>query len=271
MMNRLSVVRKREAAPATGSTSLKIFNSTFGAATRVLTTFCMVVLFLVATPQAWAVKSTLHKKSKTHAAKQTDLNLPMPVEGYLLDEDDPLLEEIPYLFADQQHYSLKLARAWSGESMEIVYRIGDFYIPDALNDINYFWRDNHDETVSETDPRLLDVLHTLLARVGRPDGEIIILSGFRTQETNDELRASHRTNAAEYSQHLYGRAIDIRIPGLTAAHLRNVALAMKVGGVGYYPRGQFLHVDVGPVRHWTFSGHHGRRKVHGKKKPATKK
>ena len=270
-MNRLSVVCRREAAPATGSTSLKNYNSVFQDATRIVAGLCLVVLLMVAAPEAWAIKSTAHKKGKTHAAKQTDLNLPMPDEGILLDDDDPLLEEIPYLFADEQHYSLKLARAWSNESMEVVYRIGDFYIPDALSDIDYFWRDNHDETVSETDPRLLDVLHTLLARVGKPDGEIVILSGFRTQETNEMLRKSHRTNAAEYSQHLYGRAIDIRIPGLTAAHLRNVALAMKVGGVGYYPRGQFLHVDVGPVRHWTFTGRRARRKGHSKKKAATKK
>ncbi len=195
----------------------------------------------------------------------------MPDEGILLPPDDPLLDEIPYLYPEETKFSLKVVRGRTGESLDVVYRIGDFYMPEALNDINYFWRDNHDETVSETDPRLLDLLHTLLARVGKPDGEIIILSGFRTQETNDELRASHRTNAAEYSQHLYGRAIDIRITGLTAAHLRNVAMAMKVGGVGYYPRGQFLHVDVGPVRHWTFSGHRARRKGHGKKKPATKK
>jgi len=270
-MNRLSVVPKREAATATGSTSLINFNSVFRAVSRLETALCLVVLLFVAAPQAWAVKSAAHKKGKTHAAKQLDLKVPMPDDGILLDDDDPLLEEIPILYVDEQHYTLKVARAWSGESMEVVYRIGDFYIPDALDDVNYFWRDNHDETVSETDPRLLDLLHTLLARVGKPDGEIIILSGFRTQETNDELRKSHRTNAAEYSQHLYGRAIDIRIPGLTASHLRNVALAMKVGGVGYYPRGQFLHVDVGPVRHWTFSGRRARRKAHGKKKVATKK
>jgi uncharacterized protein YcbK (DUF882 family) len=169
---------------------------------------------------------------------------------------------------DGVQYSLKFLRAWSGEKLDVVYRQGDFYLTERLEEIDYFLRDNHNEVVSECDPRLMDLLHTLLARVGKPDGEIIILSGYRTQETNDMLRASHRTNAAEFSQHLYGRAIDIRITGVSAIRMRNAALTLKGGGVGYYPRGQFLHVDVGPVRHWTYVPHRWHK--HGKKKAKSK-
>ncbi len=226
-----------------------------------------VALFALATPAAFAYKSVKsHKKHKTHLSKQNTINVSMPEEGYLLDEDDPLLPYLPILFADQPQYELKVDRQRNEESLDIVYRIGDFYLPDALDNLDYFLRDNHDETISECDPQLFDLLHTLLARAGKPDGTISMLSGYRTQETNDYLRENQRTNAAEYSQHLYGRAIDIRIAGVTAARLRNAALAMKAGGVGYYPRGQFIHVDVGPVRHWTYVPHRRRRFIHRKKK-----
>jgi uncharacterized protein YcbK (DUF882 family) len=182
----------------------------------------------------------------------------MPQEGVLLPEDDPLPYEVPEIFPDQKLYQLKIVRPHTGESLDITYRVGDFYLPEAISQLNYFLRDNHDETVGEYNPQLFDLLHTLMARVGKPDGTIEMLSGFRTEETNEMLRESHRTNAAQYSQHLYSRAVDFRVPGVPAYQLRNAALAMKAGGVGYYPRGQFVHVDVGPVRRWTFVPHRSR-------------
>jgi uncharacterized protein YcbK (DUF882 family) len=243
-------------------------------AARLVSKSGLVLLFIVAlislgTPSAHALKLLIHKKhSKSHTSANAILDVPMPDEGYLLSADDPFLDEVPYLFPEGEQYSLKFVRGHTGETLDVVYRQGDFYIPDALDDIDYFLRDNHSEEVSECDPRLMDLLHTVLARVGKPDGEINILSGYRSQETNDMLRESHRTNAAEFSQHLYGMAIDIRITGIPAIRLRNAALTLKGGGVGYYPRGQFLHVDVGPVRHWTFVPHRARKH---KKKTKTKK
>ena len=166
--------------------------------------------------------------------------------------------------ADGQKYELRLARE-GGEMIDVVYRVGDFYIPDALDKLSNFLRDSHNQEVSAYDPREFDVLHTMLAKVGKSTGVINILSAYRTQETNDALRASGTSNAAEHSQHIEAKAIDMRVPGVSASLLRDAALSLNAGGVGYYPKSQFIHVDVGPVRQWTFAPHaakHSRRRKH---------
>ncbi|MBT14088.1 MAG: hypothetical protein CMI02_18855 [Oceanospirillaceae bacterium] len=77
-----------------------------------------------------------------------------------------------------------------------------------------------------------------------------IISGYRAPKTNSDLR--HVSNGvAEHSLHMQGRAIDIRIPGVSHRHLHKAALAMRTGGVGYYPKSGFIHIDTGRVRHWT--------------------
>jgi len=172
----------------------------------------------------------------------------MPGVGLLPDDEDDLPLE-------GQKYELKLVRAYTGEVLNVVYRIGDTYIPDALDKLNAFLRDSHNEEVSEYDPRTFDVLHTMLAKLGRSNTPVNILSAYRTQETNDMLRESGTTNAALHSQHIEAKALDIRVPGISAPVLRDVALSLDAGGVGYYPKSQFVHVDVGPVRQWTYSPH----------------
>jgi uncharacterized protein YcbK (DUF882 family) len=174
----------------------------------------------------------------------------------LLPEDDSELPE------DGQIYELKLSHAHTGEAVDVVYRIGDTYIPQALNELNHFLRDSHNEEVSEFDPRTFDVLHTMLAKIGKSNGTIDVLSGYRSQETNDALRASGTTNAAEHSQHIVAKAVDLRVEGVSAPRLRDAAKSLEAGGVGYYPKGQFIHVDVGPVRQWTYSPHAHHRAGH---------
>jgi len=176
----------------------------------------------------------------------------LPAVGLLPDEDADLPD-------DGQKYELKLALPGTGEMIDVVYRIGDTYIPGALNQLNEFLRDSHNQEVAPYDPRAFDLLHTVLAKVGRANSVVDILSGFRSQETNDELRASGTTNAAEHSQHILAKAMDIRVAGVSAAMLRDAALSLAAGGVGYYPASQFVHLDVGPLRQWTFSPHIGRR------------
>jgi uncharacterized protein YcbK (DUF882 family) len=93
----------------------------------------------------------------------------------------------------------------------------------------------------------------MLARLGRLDSVINIVCGYRTPETNAQLRQhSPQTGVAEHSQHMEGHAIDLRVPGVTTANLRDAALSLQAGGVGYYPVSGFVHVDVGPVREWVF-------------------
>jgi uncharacterized protein YcbK (DUF882 family) len=172
--------------------------------------------------------------------------------GFISDEDAP---------EDGQKYELKLARQ-GGEIIDVIYRVGDTYIPDALDQLSHFLRDSHNDEVKSYDPRTFDVLHTMLAKLNRPTSVIEILCGYRTKETNDALRESGTTNAAEHSQHIEGNALDIRVPGIPVVELRDAALSLGAGGVGYYPKGQFIHVDTGPVREWTFAP---RRATHARR------
>jgi uncharacterized protein YcbK (DUF882 family) len=154
-----------------------------------------------------------------------------------------------------QKYVLHLHHLHTGEDLDVVYRIGDRYIPEALDKLNYFLRDHRTNDVSHYDPKEFDVLHSVLVRLGRPNSTIDVVCGYRTPWSNNFLRTrSAVTGVAKNSQHMLAKAIDIRIPGVQTRTLRDVALSLKAGGVGYYPVSQFVHVDVGPVRTWTFAG-----------------
>jgi uncharacterized protein YcbK (DUF882 family) len=155
-------------------------------------------------------------------------------------------------------YRLRLHNLHTLEDIEIVYRIGDDYQPEAVARLNYFLRDHNTQDVIAYDPREFDLLHDILIRLRRPSATIDIVCGYRTQETNDVLRASSQ-GVAEHSQHMLGHAIDIRIPGSTTARIRDAALSLNEGGVGYYPTSHFVHVDVGAIRTWTYSPRRHRR------------
>jgi uncharacterized protein YcbK (DUF882 family) len=152
-----------------------------------------------------------------------------------------------------QQYHLRLHHLHTGESIDVVYRIGNTYIPEALDSLNHFLRDHRTQDVSSYDPKEFDVLHALMTSLGRPNGIIDIVCGYRTPWSNAFLRGgSAKSGVAEHSQHMLAKAIDIRVPGVTTSKLRDAALALHAGGVGFYPVSQFVHVDVGPVRTWSF-------------------
>ena len=154
-----------------------------------------------------------------------------------------------------QKYELKLHHLHTGESLDVVYRVGDTYIPEAMNQLNHFLRDHRTEDQSHYDPKEFDLLHSLMAKLGKTGNEIDVVCGYRTPWSNEFLRTrGANTGVAKNSQHTQAKAIDIRVPGVTTARLRDAALSLAAGGVGYYPISQFVHVDVGPVRHWTFAG-----------------
>jgi len=148
-----------------------------------------------------------------------------------------------------QQYRLNLYHTHTNERIDIVYRVGDAYLPEAVESLDRFLRDHRTGTVYQLDPRLFDLLHDLTSAVGRPDTEIDIVCGYRTPWSNEFLRRT-TPGVAQHSLHMEGEAIDIRIPGVPTATLRNAALALHRGGVGYYPQSQFVHVDVGRVRWW---------------------
>jgi uncharacterized protein YcbK (DUF882 family) len=153
--------------------------------------------------------------------------------------------------ADTQEHSLVLYNTHTNERLNIVYRHGEQYIPAALAKLDYFLRDHNTAEVRHFDPRLYDILSDLTAAVGRPNGEIDIVCGYRTPSTNEALRA-RTTGVAKNSLHIQAEAIDLRMPHVNTLTLRKAALALARGGVGYYPHSDFIHVDVGRVRQWCF-------------------
>jgi uncharacterized protein YcbK (DUF882 family) len=161
---------------------------------------------------------------------------------------------IPLIAPDPlEQYHLRLHHLHTGEDIDVVYRVGDTYIPEALDQLNHFLRDHRTQDVSSYDPKEFDVLHTLMSSLGRPNGVIDVVCGYRTPWSNNFLRTrGAETGVAEHSQHMLAKAIDIRVPGVSTVKLRNAALALHAGGVGFYPVSQFVHVDVGPVRTWSY-------------------
>lgn len=155
---------------------------------------------------------------------------------------------LPTLSAEPA-YRLRLFQVHTGEWLDIVYRNGDRYDPEALARINQYLRDYRTGDVREYDPHVLDLLHDLEASLGRPNGEIDVLCAYRTPRTNEYLR-THGHGVARHSLHMQAMAIDIRVPGVSTTELRDAALALHRGGVGYYAASGFVHVDVGRIRRW---------------------
>ena len=147
------------------------------------------------------------------------------------------------------NYRLRLYHLHTGERIDVVYRVGDRYIPESVAGLDRFLRDHRTGDEKNYDVREFDLLHDLMVKLGRPDGEIDIVCGYRTPWSNTYLR-DHGHGVALHSQHMEAKAIDIRIPGAAASDVRDAALSMQRGGVGYYAQSNFVHVDVGPVRRW---------------------
>ena len=136
----------------------------------------------------------------------------------------------------------------TAEKLKLVYAEKGQYLPDALAELNRLLRDHRTNEVHPIDPALFDQLYQIQTRVETP-GAYHIISGYRSPKSNNALRA-HSKGVASKSQHLTGKAIDIRLPGKELSHLRKAALDLKAGGVGYYPGSDFVHLDTGRVRSW---------------------
>ncbi|CAM5398481.1 hypothetical protein TMEC54S_02550 [Thauera mechernichensis] len=134
------------------------------------------------------------------------------------------------------------------ERLSLVYRNANGYIEPALQRINWLLRDHRSGEFTRMDPKLYDILHALSIACGGDTFEII--SGYRSPATNNALRKTGGGGVAKRSLHMDGKAIDIRLVGVDTARLRDAALALGVGGVGYYPGSDFVHIDTGPVRSW---------------------
>jgi uncharacterized protein YcbK (DUF882 family) len=139
----------------------------------------------------------------------------------------------------------------TGERLKTAYCCGGEYQPDALRQVNHILRDFRANEVKAIDPKLLDLLHELGGTL-ETDQPFHIISGYRSPKTNSLLRerGGSSTGVATHSLHMVGQAIDIRVPGVKLDQLRGAARSLKIGGVGFYPDLNFVHVDVGRVRTW---------------------
>ena len=136
----------------------------------------------------------------------------------------------------------------TGEGLRATYWERGRYLPDSLREIDVILRDFRTGEVRTIDPELLDLLHRLCAATdyGAP---INVISGYRCPATNAML-AARSSGVATNSFHLRGMAIDLRLPGRRLASVRDAAIVLGGGGVGFYPGSDFVHVDTGPVRRW---------------------
>lgn len=149
---------------------------------------------------------------------------------------------------DARPRRLKFDNLHTGEKLDAVYWEKGEYVPDALDAVNHVLRDFRTGDVHPIAPKLLDLLDHLSARVetGQP---FEVISGYRSPRTNAMLH-SRSHGVATHSLHMKGEAIDIRLADVDLSKLHKTALAMAVGGVGYYPGSDFVHVDIGRVRRW---------------------
>lgn len=153
--------------------------------------------------------------------------------------------------APAREYRLRFYHTHTGERLDVVYRRGDRYIPEVLAELDHYLRDHRTGDVRHFDPRLFDLLSDLTASLGDSGGEIDVICGYRTPWSNEFLRTRNaHTGVARHSLHMQAEAIDIRLSGIPTAELRDAALRLHRGGVGYYRSSDFVHVDVGRVRRW---------------------
>lgn len=144
--------------------------------------------------------------------------------------------------------ALAFVHTHTGERLAVDYFSGGSYPHDALAAVNHFLRDFRTGEIHTIDPGLLDLLHGLADRTEttRP---FEVISGYRSSATNERLR--HRSEGvAASSLHMVGQAIDIRLADVPLEKLQHAALSVRRGGVGYYPKSDFVHVDTGRVRTW---------------------
>ncbi len=144
--------------------------------------------------------------------------------------------------------ALSLYHTHTDETLAITYYQDGAYLASALDKINLFLGDFRTGDIYPIEPRLLDFVYLLQQKTG-VNNKFEIISAYRSPKTNEKLRKKS-SRVAKKSLHMQGKAIDIRLRGVKISKLRDTAIAMKIGGVGYYKRSNFIHLDIGRVRNW---------------------
>jgi len=136
----------------------------------------------------------------------------------------------------------------TGERTRATFWANGRYIPEGMRAINHVLRDHRTGDRYAIDPDLFDILHLLQSRLGT-NQEFHVVSAYRSPASNAML-ATRSNGVAKASLHTFGKAIDIRLPGRKLSDLRTAALSLQMGGVGYYPSSNFVHLDTGRIRFW---------------------
>jgi uncharacterized protein YcbK (DUF882 family) len=144
--------------------------------------------------------------------------------------------------------SVSLYNVHTGEWLRTVYWADGHYIREAVRDINWILRDHHTDEIRAMDAGVLDLLGMLRERLDTND-PFLVVCGYRSPTTNSRLYFQHE-GVAKRSYHIKGMAVDLRSERHDLRQLRDAALSLSCGGVGYYPRADFVHVDCGPIRRW---------------------
>jgi uncharacterized protein YcbK (DUF882 family) len=152
------------------------------------------------------------------------------------------------VFADTADRSLSFFHTHTGEHLKLTYFSDGLYHDDALKEINHYLRDFRTNEIHPIDSHLLDILH-VVKNACNSNGTFEVISGYRSPQTNQALRAQGH-GVAEHSMHMVGKAIDVRLTDVNTAYLKKAATSLKRGGVGYYAKSDFVHIDTGRVRYW---------------------
>ncbi|MEF8700723.1 MAG: YcbK family protein [Candidatus Accumulibacter sp. UW26] len=163
--------------------------------------------------------------------------------GTVLPVAPPALASLP------DARSLAFDHTHTGERLSVVYAFGERYVANALSRLNFFLRDHYSGEIGSIDPQLFDLLFKVREMLGC-EQPFQVISGYRCPSTNNMLRGSRGGGVARQSLHMLGQAIDIRIPGVPLTDLRDAALSLATGGVGFYAESNFVHLDIGRVRSW---------------------
>jgi len=144
--------------------------------------------------------------------------------------------------------TLKFFHTHTGDELEVKYYESGHYLPGAMSELKVFLADWRNGEEHEIDPELMDFLWEIQTVTGNRN-TFEVISAYRSMKTNHYLRSKSK-GVAQNSQHIQGKAIDVRLRGLDTRTLRDTALDLQLGGVGYYEKPDFVHVDTGRVRRW---------------------
>jgi uncharacterized protein YcbK (DUF882 family) len=160
----------------------------------------------------------------------------------------PMLPKIAGAAVPKMERKLHFYHIHTGETLKVCYWEDGRYLEGGLESINRFFRDFRNGKIKKIDSRLVDLLYAISRKTGR-EAIFYLISGYRSPETNEKLRKTS-SGVDKKSLHMLGYAADIRVPGIKTSELREIAIEVGGGGVGYYPRSDFIHVDIGKVRQW---------------------